>query len=141
MLKGYRRQAQLVAATLVALIAFGPSMGVLADRRYDRDDVRQIGRRNGYQYGMREGRYDAQRRDRYDYKGNRIYRDGMAGYRNEFGHRGDYKDAFRDGFEAGYSNGYRSFRDSRWGGRDGWWGDRNRNDRWDDDWYRRRRRN
>lgn len=146
MLRVNGRNARLVMATLVAMLTLGSSFSVLADRRYDKNYVREIGRRNGFEFGEREGRRDIQSRDRFDYKRSRIYRDGDVGYRDDFGHRGDYRNGFRDGFEAGYRNGYNNY------GRGGGWGNDRRNDRNDrydrnndrnndrnDDWYRRRR--
>jgi hypothetical protein len=149
MLRVNGRNVRMAMATLVAMLTIGSSFSVLAQRRYDKNYVREIGRRNGFEFGEREGRRDVQSRDRFDYKRSRIYKDAEIGYRNDFGHRGDYRNGFRDGFEAGYRNGYNSYgRGGGWGNRDGgWWGNDRGNDRYgrndrndrNDDWYRRRR--
>ena len=101
MLRVNGRNARMVMATLVAMLTLGSSFSVLAQRRYDRNYdknyVREIGRRNGFEFGEREGRRDVQSRDRFDYKRSRIYKDAEIGYRDDFGHRGDYRNGFRDG--------------------------------------------
>jgi len=152
-------------ATMFAALTLGASVSVVSaqgyyDRydRYDRDDrddrydrrdyridkneVREIGRRNGYQMGLREGRFDSQRGDRLDFKHSPAYRNGLVGYRYEFQNEGAYRNGFRDGFEDGYRNSYNSYGRGYGNGRNfpGWgriggWGDRNDND----DWNRRRR--
>lgn len=112
-----------VAITLLALLTLGTSISVSAaqrDRgRFDKGEVREIARRNGYEFGLREGRSDSYRGGRFDMKDSRVYRDGMAGYRYEFGYERDYRNAFRDGFEAGYRNGFNSYQ--RRGGSNGGW--------------------
>ena len=141
-------------ATMFAALTLGASVSVVSaqgyydryDRRgrFDKNEVREIGRRNGYQMGLREGRFDSQRGGRLDYKRSEAYRNGMIGYRYEFGHEGTYRSGFRNGFEDGYRQSYNSYgrgygygdgngRNSGWG-RIGGWG---RND--NDDWNRRRR--
>lgn len=101
-----------VAITLLALLTLGTSISVSAaqrDRgRFDKGEVREIARRNGFEYGFREGRSDSYRGSRFEMKDSRVYRDGRAGYRYEFGYERDYRNAFRDGFEAGYRNGFNS---------------------------------
>jgi hypothetical protein len=106
-----------VAIALLALLTFGASISVSAAPRFDKGDVREIARRNGFEYGIREGRSDSNRGNRFEMKDSRAYRDGMAGYRYEFGYERDYRNAFRDGFEAGYRNGFNSYqRRGGWNG-------------------------
>lgn len=101
---------------MVAMLLLGSALSVSAqdwrnDRygrhyRYSEREVRQIGRRNGYELGLREGQRDYRQGFRFDYKHNRAYKDGKIGYRDEYHHDGNYKDGFREGFEAGYREGY-----------------------------------
>ncbi len=79
---------------------------------YDRDDYRsryntgRIGFDLGYRDGLREGEKDDRRDDRYNYRDEKRYREGDAGYRREFGPRYAYVSAYRHGFEDGYRQGY-----------------------------------
>jgi hypothetical protein len=154
MFKRNSQHARLALATVFAALTLGASVSVVSAQGYydrydrrgrmDKNEVREIGRRNGYQMGLREGRFDAQRGGRLDYKRSEAYRNGMIGYRYEFDNEGAYRGGFRNGFEDGYRNAYnnsgrgygygngRNFPD--WG-RSGGWGNRNDND----DWNRRRR--
>lgn len=105
-------------------------------QRYNKNQVKELARRNGYQMGIREGRYDSMRGDRFDVRDSRVYRDGMAGFHRELGYERDYRNAFRDGFEDGYRQGFISSR------RNGSIWDR-RNDRFpgwnnNNDFFRRR---
>lgn len=122
--KRTNRTTGLIAATLLALLTLGTSVSVSAAPRFNKNEVKEIARRNGYELGLREGRFDAQRNSRFEVRDSRVYRDGMAGYRYEFGYERDYRNAFRDGFEAGYRNGFSAFQ--RRGGyrNDGPWGNR-----------------
>lgn len=104
-------------------------------RRFSKNEVKEIARRNGFQFGMREGRFDSQRNGRFDLKGSRAYRDGMLGYRYEFNYERDYRNAFRDGFENGYRQGFASFGRRGNGNGNGngpWW-----NGRGNTSWFRR----
>jgi hypothetical protein len=137
-----RISAIITTVFLVALTTIDAS-AQFRDRfdRFDKDDARRIGYRNGYQFGIREGRQDRRSRDRFDPKDSRAYKDGKYGYRDEYRHSGDYRDGFRNGFLAGYREGYNNM--GGWGRRDDdWWDrddDRRRRDR-DDDWWRRNNR-
>ncbi|HKG21545.1 MAG TPA: hypothetical protein VKC34_06565 [Blastocatellia bacterium] len=87
------------------------------DGRYDRNDRNQIIRmaqQNGYNDGIRRGQEDRSRR-----RGNQAdraseYRDGMRGYRSEYGDRNIYRQAYREGFMRGYDEAYRRGTTSRW---------------------------
>ena len=153
MFKRNSQHTRLVVATVFAALTLGASVSVVSAQGYydrydrrgriDKNEVKEIGRRNGYQMGLREGRFDSQRGGRLDYKRSEAYRNGMIGYRYEFRNEGAYRSGFRDGFEDGYRNsynngrGYGNGRDNFPGGwgRIGGWGNRNDND----DWNRRRR--
>ena len=92
--------------------------------RYDervRYDTRRIGFDNGYRDGLREGARDDRRDDRFNYRDERAYRNGDAGYRGYYGPRGVYVDAYRQGFAEGYRVAYTRARH----------GDRGRSERWD----------
>jgi hypothetical protein len=126
--KNTNKSKRFVTTALLAVLTVGTAISVSAAPRFDKDDVRSIARRNGYEMGFREGRSDSYRGGRFDVRDSRIYRDGKAGYRNEFGHERDYRNSFRDGFEAGYRNGFSSNqRRGGWGNNDGrgnnnpWW--------------------
>lgn len=75
-----------------------------------RYDTRRIGFDNGYDDGLREGAKDGRRDDRFNYRDERAYRNGDAGYRSQYGHRGVYVDAYRQGFAEGYRAAYTSRR-------------------------------
>jgi hypothetical protein len=128
-----KRSAWFSLAIMMPLLLAGSALSVSAqDWRYSRGryyrlserEVREIGRRNGYELGLREGRREARQGLRFNYKDNWAYRNGMIGYRGEYHHDGNYKSGFRDGFEDGYREGYRSFnwRDDR-GRHRPWWDD------------------
>ena len=146
--KNTRKSTGLAAAALLALLVVGNSTTASAQRyerdgrfgryeQFDKNEVKSIARRNGYEMGVREGRSDSYRGGRFDMKNSRMYRDGMAGYRYEFRHERDYRNAFRDGFESGYRSGFNSNqRRGGWGnggsGNGGWggnvpWGNRRTN--------------
>ena len=132
--KNTNKSKRFVATTLLAVLTLGTAISVSGAQRFDRyerfdkNEVKSIARRNGFEMGVREGRNDSYRGGRFDMKDSRIYRDGMAGYRYEFRYERDYRNAFRDGFEAGYRNGFSSNqRRGGWGNNDGrgnnnpWW--------------------
>lgn len=124
--KNTNRTTSLVAVTLLALLTLGTSAGVIAASRFSKNDVREIAHRHGYELGLRDGRSDSHRGGRFEVKDSRIYRDGMAGYRYEFGYERDYRNAFRDGFENGYRNGFNSFQHRGGAQNNGiWWNRRN----------------
>ncbi len=93
-----------------------------------RYDTRRIAFDNGYRDGLREGAKDDRRNDRFEYRDERAYRNGDAGYRGYYGPRYVYVDAYRDGFAEGYRAAYAA----RW--------DRGRGDRYDRGWEDRGRR-
>lgn len=98
--------------------------GGYRDRRY----VDRIAFDNGFRDGLREGEKDDRRDDRYNYRDEKRYREGDAGYRREYGPRYEYASAYRRGFEEGYRRGYANLRARRGHG----WDDRRWNDgRWD----------
>jgi hypothetical protein len=77
-------------------------------RDYDRGryHARRIAFDNGYRDGLREGEKDNSHHDRYNYRDERRYREGDAGYRRDYGSRYEYVNTYRDGFEEGYSQAY-----------------------------------
>jgi hypothetical protein len=83
--------------------------------RYNRQEIIRIAQQNGYQDGLRRGQEDR----RYN-RGNSSdraneYRDGLKGYRSEYGDRNAYQQGYRDGFRRGYDEGYRnSNNNGRW---------------------------
>lgn len=83
------------------------------DRPGYRYNVTRIGYDNGYRDGLREGNRDDRRDDRYSYRDERLYRQGDAGYRYEYGPRFEYVSSYRRGFEEGYRRGYTDRRDYR----------------------------
>jgi hypothetical protein len=78
--------------------------------RYDRNDRNQIIRmaqQNGFNDGVRRGQEDRSRRRGNEATRESEYRDGMRGYRSEYGNRDIYRQAYRDGFLRGYNEAYR----------------------------------
>jgi hypothetical protein len=61
----------------------------------------------GYREGLDKGRNDGKHHDSYDPRRQKWYRDGDRGYRDEYGPRRNYENAYRDGFLRGYDQGYR----------------------------------
>lgn len=57
--------------------------------------------------GYRRGFDDGHDRDRYDPTREGAYRDGDAGYFDDYGRRDAYRRNYRDGFRQGYEDGYR----------------------------------
>lgn len=139
MISRTKRGARLAGAVMMSLLMLGSGLSVMAAPQFgygqwgrDRVDsgrVREIARRNGFEYGMREGRFDAQRRNRMNFRDSEIYRNGLTGYRQGFGSERTYRNAFRDGYEEGYRMAY-SRNNGGWNNR--WPGNRNGSyDPWD----------
>jgi hypothetical protein len=84
------------------------------DRPAYRYNTGRIGYDDGYRDGLREGARDDRRDDRYNYRDERLYRQGDAGYRREYGQRYEYVSSYRRGFEEGYRQAY----SNRWDRRD-----------------------
>jgi hypothetical protein len=83
--------------------------------RYDRQEVYRIAQQNGYQDGLRSGQEDRRYNRRGEYLNTNEYRNGLSGYRSEFGDRNAYQQGYRDAFRRGYEEGYRSTTgNSRW---------------------------
>ena len=104
------------------------------NRRYDKDDVREMGARRGHEMGLRAGQRDGRGGYKLDYKRDADYKFGLVGYRGEFKHDGAYKDGFRKGFERGYREAYeREYYNGRRSNNGGGWGNwgwgNNRNNR------------
>lgn len=91
-------------------IQAGPNRGYYDRGRYE---VRRIAFDNGYRDGLREGEKDDRSDDRYNYRDERRYRQGDAGYRREYGSRFAYASAYRQGFEDGYRRAYSNRRTGR----------------------------
>jgi hypothetical protein len=122
---------------LAAVLAFAGS-AYAHDNDHDRDrnranrgsyDVDRIGQENGYRDGLQHGQYDRSRNVGYNYKSDEWKR-GDRGYQNNYGSRGQYKQAYRDGYVNGYNEGFNARNGSIFG--------RDRRDRRDDDWRRER---
>jgi hypothetical protein len=111
-----KRSSWFSIALATTLLLIFPAITVLANHyyRYNKDEVRQIGWRTGYELGLREGQRDWRLGFRFDYKESQAYKDGKIGYRDEYRHDGHYKKGFREGFEVGYRDGYYGY---------GWRGD------------------
>jgi flagellar biosynthesis/type III secretory pathway protein FliH len=111
-----KRTAWFSLALVATLLILGSAFSVSADHRYrySEREVREIGRRTGYELGLHEGRRDHRYGFRFDYKHSRAYKDGKIGYRSEYRHDGNYKKGFREGFEAGYRDGYYGRRGDYW---------------------------
>lgn len=133
MISRTKRGARLAAVVMMSLLMLGSGLSVMAAPQFgygqwgnrDRVDsarVREIARRNGFEYGMREGRFDAQRRNRMNFRDSEIYRNGLTGFRPGFGSERTYRNAFRDGYEEGYRMAY-SRNNGGWNNR--WPGNRN----------------
>ena len=75
--------------------------------RYDRNDIYRVAQQNGYSEGFKAGQNDQARRRNYDYTDTNEFRNGMRGYRSEYGDRNLYRQAFQQGFQRGYDDGYR----------------------------------
>jgi hypothetical protein len=121
-----KRNAWFLITLASLVMTLMTSLNTFADdrefRSYDRE-IREMARRNGYQYGFREGRRD---RRSFDFRRNRIYRSGTAGCRGAFDCNDLYREVFRHAFENGYREAY--YRGG-WGWDNPWW----RRDRYDRD--------
>ena len=93
------------------------------EERYERRQGLQVARERGYSYGMNVGAADAQRRQSFNPQRSRYWRNGMEGYDDDFGNRGQYRQVFRNAFEQGYREGYQRYASDRRG-------------RWDNRWPR-----
>lgn len=83
--------------------------------RIDRQEMLRIAQQEGYQDGLRVGQEARRYNRRSDYRNSNEYRNGMSGYRGEFGDRNAYQQAYRDAFRRGYDEGYRNTTgNSRW---------------------------
>lgn len=80
------------------------------DGRFDRNEILRIAQQNGYREGLRQGQDDGSRRRGSNFENDSRYRDGLSGYRSEYGDRDNYRRAFREGFRQGYEEGYRNRR-------------------------------
>lgn len=114
---------RLMLMTMVAVVLItGSALSVSADsyRRYSERQIREVGFSNGYELGWREGLSDRRSGFGFDYKRNRVYRNGMVGYRDEYYHDGNYKNGFRRGFEEGYRDAFSGRRRAYYNNRPGW---------------------
>ena len=104
----------LLAASMLAIPApakagvhIGLGIRIDHDRHYY--DVHRIAYDRGYEDGHREGEKDGRRGERFSFWDEGRYRDGDHGYRNSYGPRWEYTNAYRRGFEAGYRRAYDSY--------------------------------
>jgi hypothetical protein len=97
--------AVMIAATLPACASF-------ADHghgaRYERSsrDAHRIGFERGFRDGRENGFKDARRHDDFNYRNDRSYRNGDAGYRSSYGPRRLYASGYREGYERGYRRAF-----------------------------------
>jgi hypothetical protein len=85
------------------------------NRRYDRQEIYRLAQQQGYQAGLRRGQEDRRSNRRNEIDRNSDYRDGMQGYRSEYGDRNAYQQGYREGFRRGYEEGFRNGRgNGRW---------------------------
>jgi hypothetical protein len=119
-----------LAATAVAPTAaqaevrVGIGINVGNDHGYRRGrETFQIGYDRGLEDGMHRGRREARRSD-FDFRDDRDYRRGDAGYRGHYGPKHEYVSGYRRGYEQGYRRAFASTRHGR---------DYDRNDRYDRD--------
>jgi hypothetical protein len=85
------------------------------NRRYDRQEIYRLAQQQGYQDGLRRGQEDRRFNRRNDMDRNSDYRDGMKGYRSEYGDRNAYQQGYREGFHRGYNEALRNARgNGRW---------------------------
>jgi hypothetical protein len=61
----------------------------------------------GYREGLDKGRNDGKHHDSYNPRNEKWYREGDRGYKDEYGSKRAYENAYRDGFLRGYDEGYR----------------------------------
>jgi hypothetical protein len=85
------------------------------NRRYSRQEIYRIAQQLGYQDGLRRGlearRYN--RRSEYDRADE--YRNGLRGFRSEYGDRPAFQQGYREGFRRGYVESYRrASSNNRW---------------------------
>lgn len=78
-----------------------------------RQELYRIAQQNGYRDGVRRGQEDRNRNRRSDFDNHREYREAINGYRNEYGARAYYQQAYREGFRSGYDDGYRRVNNGR----------------------------
>src|SRR5450432_2088643 len=74
---------------------------------YGRNGIYELAQNQGFQDGVNTGASDAGRRQSYDPYRSHFYKNATYGYRNSFGNREAYKQAYRDGFLRGYQDGFR----------------------------------
>ena len=93
----------------IVTILFGlTAFPVGASSRYYPEDVYHFGNREGYSMGFRRGKEDYANRVRYNYSSDSAYKHADYGYRDDYGHKGDYKRGFKDGFAKGYDDAFYS---------------------------------
>ena len=90
-------------------------------------------RDEGFRRGQRAGEEHGRRGQPFNFQIFADFRDGLFGYRQEFGDRNRYRAEFRIGFEQGYREGYGRFDVGR--GRSPWGNDRGYVDRAADNGY------
>ena len=93
---------------IVTVLCGLTALPVMAYTRFHTEDVFAFGNREGYSMGYRRGRDDYANHMKYDFKHDGAYKHADYGYRDEYGHKGDYKRGFKDGFERGYDDAFYS---------------------------------
>jgi hypothetical protein len=85
------------------------------DRRYSREEIYRIAQQLGYQDGLRRGQETRRYNRRSEYDRTDEYRNGLRGFRAEYGDRPAFQQGYREGFRRGYEEGYRNTTgNSRW---------------------------
>ena len=101
---------------VAGLLAVGLSTALPAASQADqyyrsrRTSTYDIGYKIGQQQGQDEGRNDARRGHRFELYREHDYREGILGYRPQYGPKEIYAEGFREGFAQGYRENYARFR-------------------------------
>jgi hypothetical protein len=76
-------------------------------RRYSRQEIYRIALQIGYRDGLSRGYEERRFNRRSDYNRSHDYRDGMRGFRSEYGDRIAFQQGYREGFRRGFFESYR----------------------------------
>jgi hypothetical protein len=76
-------------------------------RRFSRQEIYRIALQIGYRDGLSRGHEERRFNRRSDYSRSHDYRDGMRGFRSEYGDRIAFQQGYREGFRRGFFESYR----------------------------------
>lgn len=107
-------------AALAAALVAGASTALAQQGHHDHDDhddgyydgrvnigeIRRVAMENGYREGAEHGAHDRRERATFNSRHGDVYQEADRGYRDEFGSRGEYQNAFRQAYQQGYSDAY-----------------------------------